>query len=112
MPNPDGHNAFGGPMEREQPYGEMLKIKNLAALAPTAAPTAVGAPRRSQRHATGADKPRGQRRAGQAQPAAATAPPTQPTIPYEAVLAAFWNELAAEPGASPLIQEIAGGLGG
>lgn len=107
--NPNGYNAFGGPMEREEPYGAIKKLQNLAALAPTAQPTAVNAPRRSQRHASGQDKPgRGSRT-----PASApSAPPGEPTVPYEAILGGFWNELAAEPGASPLVQEIAGGLSG
>lgn len=109
MPNPDGHNAFGGPFEHEQPYGAIEKLKSLARLAPTAQPTAVNAPRRSKRHATGQDKPgRSSRRAAPAP----SIPETQPTVPYEAILAGFWQELAADPGASPLVREIAGGLGG
>lgn len=99
--NPDGYNAFGGPMEREQPYGAGAKLQALTRLAPTAQPIAVGEPRRSQKRAT-----RKQRKQAVAPPV----PPTQPTIPYEQVIASFWAELAAEPGASPLIQEIARGL--
>ena len=111
MPNPDGYNAFGGPLEREMPYGDVAKQQALTRLAGTANPSAVNAPRRSKRHATGQDRPRKSAK-NRAQTEALPVPPSPPQVPYEQVLASFWMELASEPGASPLIQEIAGSLGG
>jgi hypothetical protein len=99
MPNPDGYNAFGGPMEREMPYGALAKLEGLSRLAGTASPSAAGAraPKRAQRRS---------QRKGKAAPSPMV-PPTQPTVPYEQTLSTFWSELAAEPGASPLLIAIA-----
>lgn len=102
MPNPQGYNAFGGPMEHQAPYGAAQKEKDLLSLAPISqrVPSAQNAPRRAQRHATGRDRPQGQADG----PAV---PPAQPVVPPENIALSFWQQLAAEPGASELIRQYA-----
>lgn len=101
MPNPQGYNAFGGPMEHETPYGDVQKEKDLLSLAPLSqrSPTPMNAPRRAQRHATGQDSPRGE--------GAPAVPPTEPRVPSEDRIAGFWTAMAAEPGASDLVKMYA-----
>lgn len=102
MPNPNGYNAFGGPMEREMPYGALAKLEGLSKLAGTASPTSVGerAPKAAQRRAVNRTK------RSSAAPAPMV-PPTQSVQPYEQILSSFWTELAAEPGASPIVVAMA-----
>lgn len=96
--NPDGYNAFGGPVEREMPYGEIAKLQNLTRLAPTAQRVSVIEKRAPKRRKSNA------KRQASPQP---VVPPTQAEVPYEQILSSFWSELASEPGASPLIVELA-----
>lgn len=106
MPNPAGINAFGGPFEREQPYGAIEKLKNQTALAPMSqspsSTAALNAPKRSQRRAV-----RGRGSTGVAPASPPVMPPTQPQIPRESIIALFWSRLASEPGASDLVMEYA-----
>lgn len=99
--NPGGVNAFGG-WGREAPYGAIEKEKTLTRAAPIVAPPAVGAPDKAQRRAVG--------KKGAAQSSApATAPATSPSVtPPGMVVSQFWAQLAAVPGASPLIMQLAG----
>lgn len=92
--NPSGENGWQG-FGTEQPYGEATKQKQLQQAAPLAgAPIAAGpinAPRRAKQQA------------GQ-QPA----PPQLPVAPPQGVPTAnVWQQLAATPGASPLVLEYA-----
>lgn len=102
MPNPTGINSFGGPFEREQPYGAIQKQKSMTDLAPVNQPKSLNEPKNSQRRAV-----RGERRAAAAAPLPPAPQPEVPRIPPENEAALFWRALAAEPGASPLIQAYA-----
>lgn len=104
-PNGLGINSFSGPMgEKEPAYGVAENMKILSKIG-VQAPASQNAARRSQRRATS-------RRKGGAAPEAPPSPveipaETAPVASYDQQLVAFWQQLAAEPGASPLIQQIA-----
>lgn len=119
MPNPGqannglGINSFSGPMGQKEPaYGEIERLKNLTAMAPIGSPAALGAPKRAKRAAV-----RGSSAAPTpAAPTAAAAAPPPPEIQhdsYEVQMRTFWQQLAADPDASPLVrqyaQEVLGG---
>lgn len=102
--NPGGVNAFGG-WGKEAPYGAIEKEKTLTRAAPLPSVPAVGAPKQAQQRAVG--------KKGAAQSSApATAPATSPSPAFtpQMVVSQFWQEMAAEPGASPLVQLMAQGL--
>lgn len=98
--NERGINSFSGPMGQKEPaYGTAERMKVLSKIG-VKSPPSVNAPRRSQR------------RAGKGQPQVAApepqiAPEQHPIANYDQQLVQFWTQLAAEPGASPLIQQIA-----
>lgn len=101
--NPGGDNAFSGPMGQKEPaygLGERMKLLSKIGVQPT---PGVNAAKQSQRAASRS------RRA--AKPAVAEAPvpvpEQQPVANYDQQLSAFWNEIAATPGASQLAQQIA-----
>lgn len=104
MPNPSGTNGFT-PHPPEVPYGD----KEVNAAVQRSAPLA-GA--QETAHATNAPR-RGQRRVvrGGAQEAVHVAAPQMPGQPGQiapqAEVATFWQAIAAVPGASPLVQQIA-----
>lgn len=101
MPNPSGVNGFTPPAV-EVPYGEAQQNAAVQRSAPLAGQQetarATNTPRRSQRQAA-----RGQ--------AAAGPPPVLPGSPDQiapqAQVAMFWAQVAAQPGASPLVQQLA-----
>ena len=101
--NPEGHNSFNQ-FAPEQPYGMKTAEQQMERAAPLPANPALNAPRRGAKRVV-------KGRATQAQqPEPMVAPPhmdpTQlPTYPVQ--LAQVWQQLAATPGASPLVQEYA-----
>lgn len=98
--NPNGVNAFSGPNDVQPAYGDIKKLADLTAQAGLAA-TAQGAPKRAQRKATGSSS---RKRVA----AAPTPPPGGPQhVPWQQAVANFWQQVASEPGASPLVQELA-----
>lgn len=104
MSNPSGVNGFT-PSPPDIPYGDMEQNAAVQRSAPLAGAEATAqatnAPRRAQRSAA-----RGTRQ--EAAHVAAPQLPGQPDqIAPQAQVAAFWAAVAAEPGASPLVQQIA-----
>lgn len=99
MPNPGGTNQFG----TDPAYGDVKRLTELTREAPMSgarvAAGATNAPRRAQRQVTRPARP------AAAAPQAAQAPPAP--VSYEAQLAAVWAQVAADPGASPLVREYA-----
>ena len=106
MPNPGGKNSpvhFNGLVQNPAVYGDKQKQGDLARSAPTAGAAAVGSmlnsPRRAKQQAM--------------RPQQAQAPQQGPPVPqgeapsYQAQLASAWAEIAATPGASPLVQQLA-----
>lgn len=95
MPNPLGGNDVFVP---EPGYGELSKLDQLTKTAPmSGAPfSPIEAPRRAKRRAT---------TTGRREEPVLPPPPLE--ITPEASAAAFWQTLAALPGASPLVRELA-----
>jgi hypothetical protein len=102
MPNVTGVNGYTPPTV-EVPYGDAQQNAAVQKSAPLAGQAetahATNAPRRSQRQAArGADEPQGP-------------PPQMPgqsdQITPQAQLAVFWQQVAAQPGASPLVKQLA-----
>lgn len=101
--NPAGINAFSGPMGQKEPaYGQVERLKQLTAAAPPGTPGAVNAPKRAQRRAT-------KRKSGVPAAGAVTAPPA--AAPQPSPIALFWQEIAADPEASPLVRQYAAEVG-
>jgi hypothetical protein len=103
--NPGGKNSpvhFNGLVQNPPVYGDKQKQGDLARTAPVAGAgataSALNAPRRAQRQASRGQKP---------QPTMIQAPLAQPQLSYPALLAQSWAEIAATPGASPLVQSLA-----
>jgi hypothetical protein len=103
MPNPSGVNGYEPPGP-EIPYGQKQIDSAVQRLAPLAGQGTIAsltnAPRRDASHAE----------RGTSAGAAAPAPPTLliPATPsVDAQVAGFWQQAAAEPGSTPLIQSIA-----
>ena len=95
--NPDGVNGFNR-FAPEQPYGEATNQKRLQQGAPLASsPVSVGAlnaPRRTKQQAT--------------QPQQQAAPPLLPVAPPSSpAFTDLWQQIAATPGASPLVISLA-----
>lgn len=93
-PNPAGTNGTEGPGNA---YGAIKRATEQVRSAPLAgSASAINTPRRAQR---AAQKP------------APQAPPPHPVdsqpMAYQPQLAQVWAELAAVPGASPLVQQMA-----
>ena len=115
MPNPNGTNQFDR-FATTAKHGDAKKLARSQKLAPmSGAPvSALNAPTRAKRHATGQDKPEGARRVPQ--PAGRSG--QQPDLPpvgerpsreqeYAVFLADAWGRAAALPGASPLVKQYA-----
>ena len=106
MANEGGANQFGG-YQIQPGYGDVKKQTELIREAPmSGAPTsgrALGAARSDQKRAV-----RGTTQAAPAPPGAPAPAPTPPTqiSPQQFALQA-WQQIAAIPGASPLIQQYA-----
>lgn len=101
MPNPGGGNQFGN-YTLQPGYGDVARQTRLTKAAPiSGAPFAAHAletPRRAGKQAQ-----RGKAPQPQAPPAQAAPEPIQPQV----TLAARWQAIAAVPGASPLVQQLA-----
>lgn len=102
MPNPGvvnnelGINAYSGPLGQKEPaYGATERLKQLTAAAPPGTPAAINAPRRARRKA-------GRRTATAVIPPPSPPPPVQPSP-----AAIFWQQIAADPGASDLVKMYA-----
>lgn len=102
LPNPSGVNSWDR-FQSEATYGAKQKLQDLERSVPLAGePTsALNAPRRAQRHATGQDSPQGEGAAAQVLPSPMPGP--APTVQ----LATVWSEIAADPEASALVREYA-----
>lgn len=101
--NPDGINQFAG-FGIEAPYGDIKKQTELTRDAPLSGAPVSG-------HALGTpDRIRQQRARGSAQKASgAPTAPSGPQLPirYEQQISMVWQQIAATPGASDLVKQIA-----
>lgn len=102
MPNPAGSNQLGS---SHVPYGDVKRMKTLAGEAPMSgaplATSALQAPVRARRN----PKPRAQQQAEQEQPMPVVPELSQPPqVPTQQLYA----QIAAIPGASPLVQQVFG----
>jgi hypothetical protein len=106
MNNPEGVNGFQG-FAPEPAYGMKTAEARLEQAAPLPANPAINAPRRGQKQVVKGRKPAAPDQQA-AQPVVAVPPldPTQVPSP-QAQVAALWAQIAATPGASPLVQQIA-----
>jgi hypothetical protein len=99
MPNPGGINQLGSD---RVPYGDAKRMKELAGEAPMSgaplATPAINAPRQAQRSAV---------RSPQANAPEQPVMPQQPGVSPQAFAAQAWGQIAAIPGASPLVQSYA-----
>jgi hypothetical protein len=99
MPNPNGINGLGSD---RVPYGQAKRMKELAGEAPMSgaplANPAIDAPRQAQRQSA---------RRPAAAPPEQPAPPPPPQVSPQAFAAQAWGQIAAIPGASPLVQSYA-----
>lgn len=106
-PNPSGNNQFQG-FGIEAPYGDTKKNYELLKSAPlSGAPVsgaAIGTPER-QRSARRRAQSGGPARKQGHQPTTTVVP--QLPIPYEKQIAMIWQQIAAIPGASDLVKEVA-----
>jgi len=104
MANPGGKNSpvhFNGLVQNPPVYGDKARQGDLQRTAPLAgggAASALNAPRRAGSQAKSGSTP-------VAAPVSSPSPGPQPT--YRAQLAQTWAEIAAVPGASPLVQQLA-----
>ena len=107
MPNPGGNNQFDH-FEREAIYGDVKKSQQLTREAPmSGAPiSALNTPRRLQKQQVKQGKAVRQNPQPDAQPETPM-PPVTTTPPYPQYLAQTMGEIAAVPGASPLVQFLA-----
>jgi len=106
--NPGGSNSYVSARGTEEPYGAIERRKVLTRMAPMEKNPALNEPRRAQKK--GASKkpapPPVQPHAAQAaeiNEADARNMPEQPVDP----VAFFWQQLASEPDASPLVRQYA-----
>jgi len=107
MANPGGKNSpvhFNGLVQNPAVYGDKQKQGDLARSAPTAGGGAAGSmlnsPRRAKQQAM---RPQQQQQSPQPQQLV----PQGEAPSYQAQLASAWAEIAATPGASPLVQQLA-----
>jgi hypothetical protein len=108
MPNPQGKNSavhFNGLVQNPLVYGDKARQGDLQRTAPLAgggAASALNAPRRAGSQAKSGPTP-------EAAPVPSQPPGAAPQPTYQAQLAQTWAEIAAVPGASPLVQQLAQG---
>ena len=115
MPNPNGTNQFDR-FASTAKHGDAKKLAQSQKLAPmSGAPvSALNAPTRAKRHATGQDKPEGVRRVPQPAGRSGQQPdlppvgdqPSEEMVRLE-LLASQWEAVARLPGASPLLKQYA-----
>jgi len=115
MPNPNGTNQFDR-FASTAKHGDAKKLAQSQKLAPmSGAPvSALNAPTRAKRHATGQDKPEGVRRVSQPAGRSGQQPdlppvgdqPSEEMVRLE-LLASQWEAVARLPGASPLLKQYA-----
>lgn len=115
MPNPNGTNQFDR-FASTAKHGDAKKLARSQKLAPmSGAPvSALNAPTRAKRHATGQDKPEGARRVPQPAGRSGQQPdlppvgdqPSEEMVRLE-LLASQWEAVARLPGASPLLKQYA-----
>lgn len=103
MANPSGTNGYSPPSV-EVPYGEAQQNAAVQKSAPLAGQAETA-------HATNAPR-RGQKRAARGAAEEPQGPPPQlpgepARIAPDAQVAMFWQQIAQQPGASPLVQQIA-----
>ena len=94
--NPNGSNGTEGP---DTAYGAIKRATEQTSAAPMPGNPALAAPRRAQRAA--------QRPTGTPQPQPPPHPIEAQPMTYGVQIAQVWAELAAQPGASTLVQAIA-----
>lgn len=104
MPNPGGGNQFGN-FTLQPAYGDVKKQTELTREAPVSgapvAGRALNAPRRGERQAMRGPSQQ------QPQPGVQQQAPPTPEIAPQAWQAQSWQQIAAIPGASPLVQQYA-----
>ena len=101
--NPSGVNSFNH-FAPEPAYGMKTQEAQLEQAAPLPANPAINAPKRGAKKVTRGARPQ------QAQPEPMVAPPSMDPAQapsQQAQLAAVWQQIAAIPGASPLVQTVA-----
>ena len=110
MANPSGKNSptnFQGFVQNPPQFGDRQRMGDLQRTAPVAgqrqAASALNSPRRGQRRAVKGGPTPQPAQLMQA-PQAIVAPPS---VPYQQVAAQTWAQVAATPGASLLVQQIA-----
>jgi hypothetical protein len=105
--NPGGSNSYQSSQGHEEPYGAIERRKVLTRLSPMEKNPALNAPRQAQAKAVkGKPEAPVQPHAAQAQELNDAATRGQPEQPQDPV-AQFWQMLASEKGASPLIRSYA-----
>ena len=110
MPNPSGGNQFGN-FTLQPAYGDVAKQTELTREAPVSgaavAGRALNAPRRGERQTMRGQPQPAQAPQQQPQAGAQQAAPPTPKISPQAWQAQSWQQIAAIPGASPLVQQYA-----
>lgn len=107
MPNPSGTNQF----QSEPAYGAKKVLDQLSRSAVMAgnqgATSAIETPRRAKRKAARGQRENGPVPAGMEPmaPVPAAAQQETPELPYDVRILAVWEEIAANPDASPLAKE-------
>lgn len=107
--NPGGSNSYITGQGGEEPYGAIERRKVLTRMSPIKKNPALNAPRRAQTAATKKQAPPATpvqttaQDQGQVDQAQAQAMPEKPQDP----VMIFWQSLAADPQASPLVQRYA-----
>lgn len=96
--NPNGANGTEGV---EQPYGAVKRLAQQTQAAPLPANHALASPRRAQRAAQRPTGPPQEPQHGQPHPIE-----SQP-MALPVLYAQAWSAVAADPGASPLVQQMA-----
>lgn len=95
--NITGANGTGG---IEQPYGAVKRLAQQTQATPLPGNHALASPRRAQR---ASQRPQGPPQQQPQPPHPIEAQPMDPSV----MVAQIWAALAAEPGASPLVQQVA-----
>lgn len=99
--NGSGVNGYTGPGGTETPYGAVKRLGQMTKAAPIGPVPGVTAPKQAKRAAA---------RGTQTEPAPVTPDQTvmaKPQVPLPVAYAQAWSAVAADPGASPLVQQMA-----
>lgn len=100
--NPTGANGFTGPGGVETPYGAIKRLGQMTKAAPLGTIPGANAAQQATRVAQ-RPSPSGGGPVAPQLPTTFEAPPA----PYSVQVADAWAEVAATPGASPLVQKLA-----